>query len=192
MVANLFYTARLTSTLDNNKMHYDETELSYSPKGLGKFIRHSGAVFPLEAYGFLLGEKLSANIVTAIPVGKTTKWYDYSDRFGRIENALNLACDVSSEFDLEVVGVYHSHSDCRCDSPLNAVPENFKNAVTCIKDVSGGDLDIWPCRFYIAGREVTARKVSLPNSPKRNPRRIHSAWISSWGAIDYDNGYEQE
>jgi proteasome lid subunit RPN8/RPN11 len=169
-----------------------DTQLRYSPKGLGKIIRHSGAVYPLEAYGFLLGEVHSSTIVTALPVGKTTKWYDFSDRFMRIEEGHSLALDVACAFQLAVIGVYHSHYGFQCESPIFDVPERYRDAVVCIKDVSGGELDLWGYDFYIAGREASAGKVVLPNSPLRNPRRIHSLWVTQWGAIDYDNGYKDQ
>jgi proteasome lid subunit RPN8/RPN11 len=175
-----------------NEMTDSDTHLRYSPKGLGKIIRHSGAVYPLEAYGFLLGEPQSSTIVTALPVGKTTKWYDFSDRFSRIEEGHDIAHDVARAFELEVIGVYHSYYGYRCDSPIFDVPEKFRDGVVCIKEVSGGDLDLWPYGFYVAGREVLAGKLVLPNSPMRNPRRIHSSWVARWGAIDYSNGYEEQ
>lgn len=173
-----------------NEMIALEANLKYSPKGIGKIIRHSGAVYPLEAYGFLLGEQESSTIVTALPVGKTTKWYDFSDRFMRIEEAYALALHVAIAFQLDVIGVYHSFYGYRCDSPIFHVPERFRDAVVCIKEVSGGELDLWPYGFYIAGKQVLAHKIVLPNSPLRNPRRIHSSWVARCGEIDYNNGYE--
>lgn len=170
-------------------MTCSQPELKYSPKGLGKLIRHSGAVYPLEAYGILIGEKNSNTLVAALPVSKTARWHDFTDRFALIEEALPSAVEVAQLFRLEVLGVYHSFYNFCCASPIHDVPERFRGSIVCIKDVSGGELDLFSYRFYFGGKEVHARKAPPSYSPDRNPRRIHSSWISHWGLIDYDNGY---
>lgn len=133
-----------------------------------------------------------STIVTALPVGKTSKWHDSTDRFGRIEEGYDPALHVARAYQLEIMGVYHSLNDCLTDSRIINAPEKFKRSVVCIKEVSGGDLDLWGYRFYLAGKVLVARKAALPNSPIRNPRRIHSAWIARWGEIDYNNGYKEQ
>lgn len=171
-------------------MNTSQTHLSFSPKGMAKFIRHAGAVYPLEAYGFLIGEPETNQIVSVLPVSKTKRWYEYGDRFALLENALPVAKDVAGSFRLDVLGVYHSYFDYDCASPIHDVPEGFRSGIVCIKSVAGGELDLWPYEFYIGGIEVKATKMVRSISPDRNPRRIHSSWISRWGLIDYDNGYQ--
>lgn len=160
-----------------------------SPKGLGKITRHAGAVYPLEAYGFLIGEPASTRIICALPVSKTTRWYEFSDRFAVIDSALAMAKTVSMSFGLDIMDVYHSFFGFLDTSPLYDVPESFRQGIVCIKNVSGGDLDLCPYQFYIVGVNTSAVKIRLSNAPNYNPRRIHSLWKSHWGEIDYDNGY---
>ena len=115
-------------------MSTDHPKLTYSPKEIGKIIRHAGAVYPLEAYGFLVGDLESTTIVSALPVSKTCRWYDFSDRFASIDSALPIAKTVAESFGLDVLGVYHSFYDFRGDSPIHDVPERFSQGVVCIKE----------------------------------------------------------
>jgi hypothetical protein len=165
-------------------------------KGLRKIPRHSGAVYPLEAYGFLLGFASPATLTAALPVGKTSRWRDFSDRFGRLSAALQPAHTLAASLDFEIMGVYHSHSGDYTDvSPLAVVPSEFRDTHICIKPISGGEVDLWPLQFHYRGNRWYASdlpKEHLPRLPRFNPRRIHSAWMRLWHEIDYSNGFNTE
>jgi len=48
---------------------------------MSRIAKHGLNVSPLEAYGFLLGRAQPLVAHCALPVGKTSHWYDPSDRF---------------------------------------------------------------------------------------------------------------
>jgi hypothetical protein len=66
-------------------------------------------VYPLDGFGILLGETIAEDAVlawAALPVGKTTRWYNSAGRFADIGQALKLAAETFASWAFYPVGVY--------------------------------------------------------------------------------------
>jgi hypothetical protein len=169
---------------------------AFSNQSLAKIAKHSVNVFPLEAYGFLIGTQ--DIIYAALPVGKTLKWHTAADRFADLESAFELAKSLANEYEMIVPAIYHSHASDRIkESPVSNVPLMFQHKIVYISNVSGSELLFksyafcknsngqWTeCKFT----KLTLQEINL----KTNPRRIMSRWNKLWKVVDYGNNHETE
>jgi hypothetical protein len=149
----------------------------------------------LEAYGFLLGFASPPTIVVGLPVGKTSEWYDPSDRFARIAAASESARSLAASLRFEVMGLYHSRNNDpteKTPSPITAVPQEFADGYICIKTIWGGEIGLLAMEFHYRATVWYSHelpKQRMPELPRFNPRRIHSSWRRLWPHVDYDNGF---
>lgn len=76
-----------------------------------KIGKHAWAVYPLEAFGYLLGRVAEGFIFAALPCSQTRQWHEFADRWVGLEEHLNMARQVARVFGLEVTGYYASTQD---------------------------------------------------------------------------------
>ncbi len=171
-------------------------KIAFSNQSLAKIAKHGVNVFPLEAYGFLLGT--SEMIYAALPVGKTSKWHDAADRFADLETANDLAESLAGEYEMMVPAIYHSHSSDRIkESPISNVPSMFEDKIVYISNVRGNEL-LFKSYAYCNNSngewtECEFTKLMLPDiTSKTNPKRIMSRWNKLWKVVDYGNNHETE
>jgi len=123
-----------------------------------------------------------------------------------VRGALDAASDaerVAEQFGLGVLGVYHTWCGGHPNVPdsdadaLRAVPAPFRTGLVLITDISGGE-SIFGSTCYAIEPEggwkpVSFRIVSAARlDPALNARRIHHAWLSLRGQLDYSNNHETE
>ena len=94
-----------------------------------KVGKHAWNVFPLEAFGFLLGSKAEGAVYAALPCSKTRHRNEFEDRWMGIEANIEKARSVAKLFDMEIVGFYASTDidNSREDYPM---PPFIASAVT--------------------------------------------------------------
>jgi proteasome lid subunit RPN8/RPN11 len=97
------------------------TFATFSRKAMSKITKHSLNVYPLEAYGFLIGVHSEHVIYAALPVGETTQFYEPQTRFLQLDAALAPAIELASSHKLCVIGISHSDSGGHPDSPESEV-----------------------------------------------------------------------
>jgi hypothetical protein len=73
-----------------------------------KVGKHAWNVFPLEAFGYLLGSKADSTVYAALPCAKTQRRDEFEDRWAGIADNIEKARAVGRLFDMEVVGFYAS------------------------------------------------------------------------------------
>jgi hypothetical protein len=170
--------------------------IAFSYKALAKVAKHSVSVFPLEAYGFLIGTL--EMVYAALPVSKTSKWHDASDRFADLESAYEKAIILAKEYEIVVPAIYHSHSsDHLGESPITSVPLIFQDKLVYIKPVNGGELLYMSRAYHINQKgeweECEFTKLTPKGiTPKTNSKRMLAKWNKMWGTVDYGNNHETE
>ncbi len=172
--------------------------LIFSRDAISKMEKHAWHVFPLEAFGYLLGrqEVEGMRVYAALPCSKTEFWYKYDDRWNGIDESLVLAQRVAVMFDLEVVGLYASRDDF--DTVPYPMPECFVKykmklkllyRTICCRSCSALRLgrsgrwleygeDYCICRGKRISNALTQKKVM-------------QQWIRVHGSVDYGNNYKQ-
>ncbi len=164
--------------------------LRISRNALSKATKHGLNVFPLEAFGLLIGSAEDNCIYAALPVGKTEHWYAINERYQGIENGLIKGREFARSCSMDILGVYHSCYDSFDTSPIDNPPEILKGMYILIKYCDGGE-SIFGENVYIWNGNWEAIDYKIFNqqnvSKKLNPRRILSAWLKIWGEINYDN-----
>ena len=90
--------------------------LTISREAKIKAGRHAWNVYPLEAFGFLLGRSAENTVYAALPCSKTRRWHEFGDRWTGIEENIEKAHSVARRFDMEVVGFYASTDGFDLDS----------------------------------------------------------------------------
>ena len=63
-----------------------------------KIGKHAWNVFPLEAFGFLLGCSAENTVYAALPCSKTRRWHEFDDRWTGIEENIEKAHSVARRF----------------------------------------------------------------------------------------------
>jgi hypothetical protein len=173
--------------------------LTVSREALVKLAKHSWNLYPLEAFGYLLGSSADNAIYAALPCSKTRRWYEYGDRWNGIMRQADKAASVARHFGLELVGAYASlypHTD---DSgKIEAYPAPPALAT------SGMDVVLNYCmlccrgcssfRITQHGQPLIRNEDYVVTPGKRltrtiNQRRILQEWGKVVGPIDYSNGY---
>lgn len=164
-------------------------KITFSRKSLSKIGKHSCNVFPLEAFGLLIGTTKPSFVYAALPVGKTSQWDEPSGRFHGIERAVKIAENFAYSMEMEVIGLYHSHSADRVEeSPLAYVPSHFIQKPVMIKPIRGGEIIFGSyCYLYTNEKwqEIGVKK-DIPSERELNfnPKRILSKWNKIWKPSD--------
>ncbi len=167
--------------------------LTVSREATVKVGRHAWNVYPLEAFGYLLGRTSESAVLVALPNSKTSRWNNFDDRWAQIDNNLAIVKLIAARFRLEVVGYYCSTSVVT--SPAISPPESIQDTSlallltyfnVCCPQCSSYTLTVGP-------RQLTHRiDYRVPRGKRSNPevnqRRVHHSWREVW-TIDYSNGY---
>lgn len=168
-----------------------------------KVARHGLNVYPLEAFGLLVGTGSPTLVHTVLPVGKTMHWYATSDRFLGLNQAAIVAAGMLAQRNLEVIGVYHTfaggHSDFEGSdvNPICQVPAELRDCIVLVRPLHGGE-SFYMSSIYTFNREegwaeVESKLISYHEAdPRLNPKRIHRDWLAVWGQIDYGNNWQTE
>ncbi|MHB8788319.1 MAG: hypothetical protein ACYDBT_00415 [Desulfobulbaceae bacterium] len=160
-----------------------------------KVGRHAWNVYPLESFGYLLGRPENEQVLVALPCSKTSRWYDYSDRWVGICQYLSQAKTVAADFGLEVVGFYASTQ--------NFADKDYPTPC-CSNESSMGIVMIYhniccpSCSRFLLfreGVELAPRDEFIIPRGKRacgdiNQRRVHHAWLAVH-SIEYSNGFQE-
>lgn len=170
--------------------------LMISREALVKIGKHSWNVYPLEAFGFVLGTPDGQNILAVLPCSKTSRWSDFSDRWCNIQSNLCLARGIAHDFGLEVTGLYFSTQDELSTYPrpdvLGDIPVGFLIAyqAICCPAHSCPTIFRQSNKFTHSGDYLFSKgkRASLAT----NQRRIHQAWLKVIGSLDYSNGKEHQ
>jgi len=154
-----------------------------------KVGKHAWNVYPLEAFGYLLGRTAEGQVLAALPCSKTRQWDVHDDRWNGIEEHFEQARIVASSFGLEVVGVYGTTQDHPEKYPI---PRFVGPAMLvmlyrtfCCPSCS------W-FAFRHEGRLLERREDFTVCRGKRldsavSQRRILKAWREIYGQVDYSN-----
>jgi len=180
------------------------TTIEISRRAIAHVARHGLNVYPLEAYGLLVGEPMeqgavSARVLAVLPVGKTEQWEDPAGRFARISLAVDKAAATFATWGLAPIGTYctlYSSSGDYYDQVLGTAPHIDTAPWLILRGVDGGET-IWGFGGYqfLAGgwREAECRVVSVRvDQLHRNPKRVAIEWNRAWGVLDYGNNYATE
>lgn len=173
--------------------------LTISREALVKLAKHSWNLYPLEAFGYLLGSSADNAIYAALPCSKTQHWYEYGDRWNGIAQHADKAASVARHFDLELAGVYASFYGYANDSgrledypapPALATPGMalvLNYLMMCCRSCSSFRMTQHGHLLTYGDDYVLTRKKRLTRSI--NQRRILQKWHTVFGPIDYSNGY---
>lgn len=198
-------------------MSSETAPFAVARRALSKAMKHSFAVCPLEAYGFLVGPGASATArlsletgafaCAALPVGKTQRWYEHGDRFEEIGGALPalrqmLMATEEDQIPLELHALYHSHYGEHVPAPRHSLPEGletaFSGAVPVLEVTAHGCDSVWGQPLYVRGargawQRIAYEKLHRPSDrPELNPRRILRRWRAAWKSVSYDNHHIRE
>ncbi|WP_295456168.1 hypothetical protein [uncultured Thiodictyon sp.] len=155
-----------------------------------KVSRHAWNVFPLEAFGYLLGKTRDYEIYAALPFSKTQYWGKYDDRWSVVPESIDKARMVGQLFALDVVGFYASTDVTQRDSfPLPSFGR-FADIVMLYQTICCPSCS-W-CSYFKDGRWLTPDEDYVtPHGrrirPEINQKRILKAWRMIHGPIDYSN-----
>lgn len=164
--------------------------LILSREALGKIGRHAWNVYPLEAFGYLLGRTENAQILVALPCTKTLRWNEYADRWTGISEHLDVAQNTAAQFDLEIVGFYGSTTQFEVDSyPRPPVLDASMGLLLIYRNMCCPSCSWFS--LYQNGQKIARSEYTIPKGKRAshaiNQRRVHHAWREVH-TIDYTNG----
>ena len=167
--------------------------IQVSKDAVRKLMRHGWNVYPLEAFGFLLGTANPPCVHAALPTSKTAHWDSHDDRWNALLERRPVADEVAALFGLQVLGVYatHEHGDA-----IQPFPAAFADGIIITYSFFDGtnEAGVYGAALHAPG--IGCRDWELSRSkrllPEFNHRRVLSAWCARVGPIDYSNNYEAE
>jgi hypothetical protein len=161
--------------------------------------KHAWNVFPLEAFGFLLGSKAKSEVYAALPCSKTKCWHVFDDRWAGIEENHDKACAVAALFNMEVVGLYAS-AEIFGDKDTNQFPIPTFIEKTSMKlfllyqtlccpghswcSYKYGHRWLERDKNYVVPRGIRIRK-------EINQKRILKEWHRVFGGVEWSNEQEK-
>ncbi len=167
--------------------------LQVSQEAVRKLMRHGWNVYPLEAFGFLLGTANPPCVYAALPTSKTAQWDSHADRWNTLQERRPIADEAAALFGLQVVGVYATHE---YGDDLQPFPAAFAVGVVITYSFDWGTNPNGVFRAVLhapgVGRDDWELSRGKRLSPEFNQRRILAAWRARVGPIDYSNNYETE
>lgn len=167
--------------------------LTISREAQVKVGKHAWNVYPLEAFGFLLGRNSEQTVYAALPCSKTRRWHEFDDRWNGIDVNATKAAAVARLFDMEVVGLYASteESFSRAEYPMPAFGINTSMDLVMLYRTMCCPGHSWAT--YKAGtRWLTRDETYVVPRGKRadnaiNQKKILKAWYRFAGPVDYSN-----
>jgi len=153
--------------------------LIVSREALVKIGKHAWNVYPLEAFGYLLGREAARQVLASLPCSKTSRWYEYDDRWLGIEEHLSKACATGKEFGLDVAGFYASTLEYSTDYPIPSFIMNSGRSVMLYTTICCHSCSQY--RLWDNGRWLIRREGFVVCGGKRldgsvNQKRILKAW----------------
>ncbi len=156
-------------------------------------MRHGWNVYPLQAFGFLLGTVNPPCVHAALPTSKTAQWDSHDDRWNALQERRPVADEVAALFGLQVVGVYATHEH---DDAIQPFPAAFADGIviTYAFDWGTNEAGVWGAALHAPGMGRGDWSLSRGKRllPEFNHRRVLAAWRTRVGPIDYSNNYETE
>ncbi|OGR03815.1 MAG: hypothetical protein A2511_05555 [Deltaproteobacteria bacterium RIFOXYD12_FULL_50_9] len=166
--------------------------LTISREVIVKIGKHAWAVYPLEAFGYLLGTMMDMRVYAVLPYSKTSQWDEYADRWLGIEEHLDQARAVGSTFDLEVVGFYTSTETGAAGYPIPTAIMNAQRIVLiygCLCCPSCSGIAIRHHDRWLRRGEGFTVSPGKRISSGMNQKRVLKEWRKVHGPIDYSNGW---
>ncbi|MDD2700063.1 MAG: hypothetical protein PHH36_02380 [Sideroxydans sp.] len=170
--------------------------LTISREARIKVARHAWNVYPLEAFGFLLGRSSEQAVYAALPCSRTQRWREFGDRWNGIAENLDKARKVANRFGLEVVGFYASadgfEPSCRdvYPFPLQSASSDMGlfmfYACVCCPSCS-------TVSYHLDGRWLKhGEEFFSPHGVRIdktvNQKRILKSWRQVFGTVAYSAG----
>ncbi|MDD4060279.1 MAG: WYL domain-containing protein [Kiritimatiellae bacterium] len=169
------------------------TMIAVSQDAVRKFMRHGWNVYPLEAFGFLLGTASPPCVHAALPASKTAHWDSHTDRWNGLVEKRPVADEVAALFGFQVVGVYATHEK---GVDLRPFPADFAAGIVITYSFDCGTnwAGVHSAALHAPGVGRDDWKLSRGKrlSTEVNHRRILKAWRDRVGPIDYSNNYKTE
>ena len=129
-----------------------------------------------------------AIVCVALPVGETALRSGSPDRFRDLAQAFAPAQKLAFSCNMDILAIYHSHSDLVAQTPLASVPHQFIDKPVLIKEIYEGEPA--PGDYYYVNnsdngwQKFEARKVARKIlRGESNPRLILSRWNMIWGKM---------
>lgn len=160
-----------------------------------KVGRHAWNVYPLEAFGFLLGRSSEMAVYAALPCSKTSRWDVFDDCWSGVSENLQKAVAVAKAFDLEVVGFYAS-GEKFSGKDIDAYPFPPQIAEGSMKLFMLYCTICCPAHswasYNLDGRwlECKEEACGIRIDKAINQKRILKEWRRVFGAVDYSNNRE--
>lgn len=156
---------------------------------LVKVGKHAWNVYPLQAFGYLLGRE--DGIHAALPFSKTHRWHEYADRWNGIAEHAAAAGEFARGFGMHLAGFYASGEQVRDPGePWPGAGDDhviLEYNLLCCPACSTASP-------WVRGRSLTrGEEWRVPHGRRIDravsQRRILAAWRERTGPIDYTNGY---
>lgn len=167
--------------------------LTISREAKIKAGRHAWNVYPLEAFGFLLGRKSEGTVYAALPCSKTRRWHEFDDRWMGIEENIEKARSVAKLFDMDVVGFYASTDECNSkdDFPMPPLMASGSLELFMLYRMICCPQCSWDA-FKYDNRWLKRDEDYVVSRGKRisdsiSQKRILTEWHGIYGAVDYSN-----
>lgn len=166
--------------------------LTISREAQVKVGRHAWNVYPLEAFGFLLGRSSEMAVYVALPCSKTKRRDMFDDRWNGIEMNASKAASVARLFNMEVVGVYASTDAFSCEEyPIPAFNFNVSTdflmlyRTMCCPGHSWGTYKSGS-RWLIRDEDYVVPRGKRVNNAI-NQKKVLKVWYRFVGPVDYSN-----
>ncbi|NOT82555.1 MAG: hypothetical protein HOP01_07545 [Gallionella sp.] len=166
--------------------------LTISREAAVKVGKHAWNVFPLEAFGFLLGSKAESTVYAALPCSKTQRWNEFEDRWIGIEANLEKARSVAKSFDMEVVGFYATTDDDHYENfPMPPFVGNASMELVMVYRANCCPGCSWSSYKYDNRWLKRGEDYVVPHgkriSDSISQKRILTEWHRIYAAVDYSN-----
>lgn len=169
--------------------------LTISREAKIKMGRHAWNVYPLEAFGFLLGRKSEGTVYAALPCSKTRRWHEFGDRWTGLADNIEKARSVAKLFNMDVVGFYASTDGRRDDFPIPAFVRNTSMELIMLYQTDCCPHCSW-VSFKYDNRWLKRDEDYVVPRGKRindsiNQKRILTEWHRIYGTVDCSHKPEQ-
>lgn len=166
--------------------------LTISREARIKVGRHAWNVFPLEAFGFLLGKADEEVVHVALPCSKTRYWRLFDDRWVGIDEHIEEAWSVAKSFDLDVVGLYAATAISNLDTyPIPPLLTSTSMQVLMYYKTQCCHACSWISYRYherwLMPRDDYRTPPGIRASDVFNQKRVMKVWRKVFGPIDYSN-----
>lgn len=169
--------------------------LTISREVRNKISRHAWNVYPLEAFGYLLGKREDETIYAALPCSKTRFWDRFDDRWNGILEHLALAQRIADRFDLEWVGLYASTDGFEIteEYPLpDCIQQSSMQVFALFSMICCPKCSSLQVKRYSSWPSACSEEGYLLSRGRRctislNQKRIIKEWRRQFGDIDYSN-----